>query len=468
MRWFCATACLVAACTLLAQDRSEKKKALFEPLPPIAIEKLERREPVDFSTEIQPILESKCEVCHCGPVKEGRYDLSTFEGLKKGGKSGPAIVPGKPDESLLIKLAGRTGVPPMPPKDDEPLTPKELALLKLWIAQGAKGPGGATAAAKAALKLAPLPKNLRTISALALSADKTKLAVGQAGRLQLYDPPSGQLLRSFVDPDLGHGAEAAAQRDAIHALAFSPDGKLLAAAGFQEATIWESESGKIVRKLGGFSDRVLALDFSPDGKWLAAAGGAPTGDGELILFDVADGRSIAQPKAPHTDAILAVRFRPDGKLLATASADKFIKVFSLPDGQPQRSFEGHTHHVQGVDWRADGALLISASADQTLKVWDYASGDQVRTIGAHGRAVNCLAALRGQPWSVSAGDDGAAKLWNIDNGAQIRAFGGAGDVLMALAVAPDGSLVATGGAEGIIRIYNGATAQLTQTINVSK
>ena len=469
MRFLWLAIALTLPFPLIAQEKRDKKKALFEPLPPIAVEKLERTNAVDFEKEVKPILENKCEVCHSGAIKEGRYDLSSYEALKKGGKSGAAVIPGKPEESLLIKLAGRTAVPPMPPKDDEPLTPKELAILKLWVAQGAKDSVGGTA--KEHLKLGALPKGLRTISALALSSDKTILAVGQAGHIFLYEQSTGKLLRELVDPDLKNDAAEPlkqAQLDVVQALAISSDGKQLAAGGYQELTLWEIATGKIVRKMGGFSDRVVALDYSPDGKLLAAAGGPPTGDGELKLLEPATGRVVAEPKASHTDTILAVRFRPDGKLLATASADKFVKVFAVPDCQFQKSFEGHTHQVQDVDWRADGAVLVSAGADQTVKVWDYGSGDQIRSFNAHARAVTRLSAQRKQPWVFTASDDGSAKLWNIDNGQQLKGFGGATDVLQALAGANDGSLVATGGADGLVRVYNGATGQLTQTINVPK
>src|SRR5688572_13522787 len=60
---------------------------------PIPVIKLERKEPVDFEKEIEPILVNRCEVCHGGAIKKGGYDISTYEGLIKGGKKGTAILP---------------------------------------------------------------------------------------------------------------------------------------------------------------------------------------------------------------------------------------------------------------------------------------------------------------------------------------------------------------------------------------
>src|SRR3982750_1737385 len=77
------------------------------PLPPPA--------PVSYEREIIPLLDAKCAACHSGSVRRGRYDVSSHESLLKGGKHGPAVVPGKPGESLLIRSAGHAAEPFMPP-----------------------------------------------------------------------------------------------------------------------------------------------------------------------------------------------------------------------------------------------------------------------------------------------------------------------------------------------------------------
>src|SRR5438128_1488387 len=140
----------------------EKKAGSSEPIKVVA---LDRKEPVAYEKEIEPILVNKCLFCHSGPVKEGRLDLSTYESLMKGGKRGRAIVPGKSAESLIAKLAGRTQKPTMPPKNEEPLTPQELAIIKLWIDQGAKAPTGQRERPKAIIT--GLPPGVHPVRALA-------------------------------------------------------------------------------------------------------------------------------------------------------------------------------------------------------------------------------------------------------------------------------------------------------------
>src|SRR5688572_19934005 len=77
-------------------------------LEPIKVIKIERKDPLVYEKDIEPIFYKRCITCHSGNVKEGRFDISNYEGLVKGGKRGTAIVPGKSDNSLLHKLMGRT------------------------------------------------------------------------------------------------------------------------------------------------------------------------------------------------------------------------------------------------------------------------------------------------------------------------------------------------------------------------
>src|SRR5205823_656494 len=141
---------------------------------------------------------NKCLFCHSGAVKEGKFDLGSYEGLLKGGKRGKPIVPGKSADSLLVKLAGKTDKPAMPPKTEEPLTPDELALVKLWIDQGAKPPSGLRAKPK--VILTALPQNIHPVRALAISPDKSMLVAGRANQIHVYDAESGAYIRTLLNP----------------------------------------------------------------------------------------------------------------------------------------------------------------------------------------------------------------------------------------------------------------------------
>jgi WD40 repeat protein len=500
---------LLAALLLVpAQEKKDDK------LKPIAVVPYTGGD-IDFEKHVQPILDNKCTTCHSGSNKKGRLDLSSYDTMLKGGKTGPALVPGKPADSLMLKLSGKTQKPAMPPEEDEPLTPQELALLTAWVKQGAKGSTSTAPKVAAPVKMTKLAGRLKPVLALGITTDKKTIAVGRGASVALYSADKGDLIRTLTDANLKDDAGKPieqSQLDLVQSLLFSPDGKTLYVGGYQEVTLWDATSGKLLSKFTGFADRVAALDLSPDGKLLAVAGGAPTQDGELVLIDLSTGKPVRKWNAPHSDTVYGVRFSPDGRMLASAGADKFVKVWALqpllrpeptgqavatmlhcinpwslpavtatrqvlelkylqsidisftPPGTQLRQFEGHTHHVLDVAWRADSKVLVSAGADNVLKVWDYEKGEQIRTIAGHTKQISRLSMLRTAPQVISACGDAGLRQWNIDNGSNVRSYQGATDFLQAVTASADGTVIVAGGEEGVVRVYNGQNGTLVKTI----
>src|SRR5205814_6787002 len=101
----------------------------------------------------------------------------------------------------------------------------------------------------------------------------------------------------------------------IGALAYRPDGKLMALGTYKEVRLADA-AGKVVGALTGHAEQVRAVAFSPDGQLLAAAGGLPARKGEVKVWDV-EKRSLVRTIEGHTDAIYSDAFSPDGKTLAT-------------------------------------------------------------------------------------------------------------------------------------------------------
>ncbi len=451
---------LIAVLPALMSAQEKKSKSVQ----PIAVVKLERTTPVLYDKEIEPILVNKCAVCHSDNIKEGKLDLGSYEGLMKGGKRGTAIVPGKSGDSLLVKMVGRTEKRFMPPKGEEPLTPEELALLKLWIDQGAKAPTSKRERPK--VIVAGPPANVHPVLGVAISPDKKTVAASRGNQIHIFDAASGKHLRTLLDPQLTAPDKKpikAAHLSLVEALAYSPDGKTLASGAFQEVVLWDADKGTIRRRLTGFADRVVALEFSHDGKLLATGGGAPTTDGEIKIFDAASGKLVVEIKGGHSDTVFGVNFSPDDKKLATCGADKFVKTFEIPSGKFLKAFEGHTHHVLGVGWKGDGKLLASAGADNVIKIWDFDKSEQLRTIPGHGKQITRLVFIGKSDDFATCSGDQTVRFWNI-NGGNTRNFGGSADFLYALAVSPDGALVAAGGQEGIVRVYNGTNGQLLKSL----
>ena len=437
-------------------------------LKPIAVAKLDRKESISYEKDVAPILMAKCQVCHAGKLTEGKLDMGTHAALIKGGKRGQIIiVPGKAEESFLWQSSSHRVKPIMPPKsENNPLTSEEVAVLKLWIDQGAKGPVN-DVRAKTQVVLSLPPVLVKPVRAVAVSPDKSTVAASRGNQIHLFETKKGDFIKTLVDPNLktAEGKSAnAAHLSLVEAMAYSPDGKTLASGSYQEMNLWDTEKGTIRQRLTGFSDRVVTIAYSLDGKYLATGGGAPTEDGEIRIFDAATGQMLTDIKGGHSDTVFGVCFSPDGKFLATGAADKFVKIFDVPSGKYVKSFEGHTHHVMDVGWTQDGKKVVSAGADNIVKIWDVEKGEKIRDILGHQKQVTRLVFVPKSPAFLTASGDNTVRLWNSDNGGQTRSFADAKDFLYAVATSTDGTLVVTGGEEGIIRLYNGTTGQLVKAM----
>lgn len=445
-------------------------------LQPITVVDLKRTTPVIYENEVEPLLAKKCAFCHSGNIKEGQLDLATHAALLKGGKKGPAAVSGKSAESLLYKLSARTHKPFMPPKGEEPLTPQELALVKLWIDQGAKPP--TTIKVRPKIMVSAPPTDYVPILGLALSSEGKWLAAGRGDRLELYQLPEGKLEKTLIDEDIlakGTGKPGeelkptgAAHLGLVESVALSPDAKLIITGGFQEIAVWDRDSGQLLRKVGGMADRITCLAVSPDGKLLAVGGGAPTQEGEIKLYELPQLKRLADFPAPHSDTVYGLCFSPDGKLLASAGADKFVRVWEVPSGKAVKGMEGHTHHALDVSWKFDGKLLASAGADSTVRVWTYETGEQARSITGHANQVNRVVFISGKPEIATVAGDMTARLWNADNSNAVRTFSGSQSFLHALAVSKDGKTLACGGQDGKMLVFELATGKLLKTLPEAK
>jgi mono/diheme cytochrome c family protein len=106
---------------------------LISPAAPAAEDRL-------FRDKVAPVLERRCVSCHGDPAPKGGLRVTTAKGVLRGGESGPAVVPGKPDESLLVEMI--SGDPPEMPRKGEPLSPAEVAAVREWVERGARWPDG--------------------------------------------------------------------------------------------------------------------------------------------------------------------------------------------------------------------------------------------------------------------------------------------------------------------------------------
>jgi WD40 repeat protein len=366
-----------------------------------------------YVKDIQPIFDANCAGCHATTVKMGKLDLDTYASLLKGGGHGAVIVPGSSETSRLFQMITRKITPAMP-LSGTPLADGQVDLIKRWIDSGAAGPGA--------------------------GEDKPRVRAG------LPD----------VKPHRPVHAE-------IASLAWSPDGQILALAGFHEVRL-VTAAGQSLRSLPGELEQVRAVAFSRDGKLLAAAGGLPAQRGEVKIWDVAQGKELLTIKG-HTDCIYAVAFSPDGKTLATASYDKLIYLWDTTTGEKRKTLKDHIDAVYALAFTPDGRRLLSASADRGVKVWDAETGERLYTMSEASDGLNAVAVDATGHVAAAGGIDKSIRVWELgEKAGKLRSSLIAHeDAILQIAFSPDGKLLVSTAADRTIKVFNAADLSEVRT-----
>jgi WD40 repeat protein len=280
----------------------------------------------------------------------------------------------------------------------------------------------------------------------------------------------------------------------VYGLAYSPDGRFLAAAMFErtdhaargEVLFWDlTTRGKPVTLLKR-STWIRAVDFTPDGRTLVAG----LSDKTVRLFDLgtrewqstfkghtrpivslamaADGRTMvtgavdrtraatggeaivwdlalrkARATLPLPDGVWSVAYAPDGKSIAVGGRDKRIHLWDAVAGVEREELK-QGNVVRALAFSADGKTLAAASG-WSVKLWDLAARKERATLTGHKQPVDSLAFTRDGRTLVSGAADGTVRFWDAATGNERAAFDWQLGSVQCLAFSPDGMTAAAGG-----------------------
>ncbi|TVQ13297.1 MAG: hypothetical protein EA368_02480 [Leptolyngbya sp. DLM2.Bin27] len=260
----------------------------------------------------------------------------------------------------------------------------------------------------------------------------------------------------------------------VLAIAFSPDGQLLAASDVSyEIHLWRVSDAQPVLTLGAQDGWCWAVAFSPNNQTLASSA-----NGTIDLWDLTTGQRYGQLK-DSSSRVFSLAFSPDGRYLASGCEDHQIRVWDVRSQTLIHCLVGHSDEVRSVAFSPQGNIrgglgpgvqprrhqLASGSYDGTLRLWDVASGDSV-ALATESPLWSIAFSPDGQ--TLASGHlDGSIGLWQVatQTGARwLRPSGpsilGQTQAVRSVTFSPDGRRLASGGDDQTIRLWNWRTGQV--------
>jgi WD40 repeat protein len=279
------------------------------------------------------------------------------------------------------------------------------------------------------------------VTNIAYSPDGKRLAAACAEEpaVVVWDAVTGEKVHTLK----GHTAAFLG----VLSVAFSPDGKHLASASDdQTVRVWDTTTGREAFLLKGHVGEVWSVTYSPDGQRLASAGGPWPRAGDIKVWDARAGHEALTLKG-HTDWVRAVVFSANGERLATASGDGTVKVWDAHSGQELLSVKGNRggrsgNNQWGLAYSPDGQHLAGPARDGTAKVWDAETGREHLTLQGHNDSVNCVAYSPNGQRLATGSMDRTVKIWDAQTGRECLTLKGHPGFIWTVAFSPDGKYLA--------------------------
>jgi WD40 repeat protein len=279
--------------------------------------------------------------------------------------------------------------------------------------------------------------------------DNRRLVTGGTDHLvRVWDVITGEQLMAFS----GHSGP-------VWSVDVAPDGRTVASASADKTVrIWDASTGQQIATLAGHSDDVGIVAFAGDDRRLATA----SSDMTVRLWDAATWQQLATLKQPTPLPVLAIS--PDGKTIATGGSDRIVRLWDTSTGRELRTFKVAGNSIFTLAFSPDGATLVSGGGNYLVEFWNVATGTPVgrstteqqslpKTIRAGGAVLSAAFSPDGETLAI-ASYDRTVRLYSSATLRLLNTFKGHGLGVDSVTFSRNGQLLATGGRDGVARVWD--------------
>ncbi len=240
----------------------------------------------------------------------------------------------------------------------------------------------------------------------------------------------------------------------VNAVAFSPDGRMVASASSDKTVaIWDPATDRLRRASLGHDASVWSVAFSPDGRTLACG----VEDGTVTLWNTATWEPRARLTV-HRDPVKGVKFAPDGRTFASCAYDGTVRIWEAETGRQRAVFNGDGRPLNRLEWSPDGRTMAAAGVGRTIHLWNAARRSEsiaLQCVDAPIITALCFSPDGSSLASAGFGCD-VITIWDVDGRRErtrLVAYDG-GCHISSLAFSPDGRLLASAGLVQDLRLWD--------------